>query len=368
MHQHVGLLPRNPGDRRQRFHRLGHLLLEPFGHHHLRLDVHLPAGQLGGQPRVLAPLADGQRKLVLADRDFDPLAGFIHLEGLELGRGQRVGDEVLDVRVPADDVHLLVVQFPHDVLDPLAAQAHAGAHRVHLLVAGPDRQLGPETRLPGDALDFNRAVVDFRHLELEQLDDKVRVGAGQDDFRAVRAFLDRLDVAADPLAHLVFLGRHALAVGQQGLVLAQVHDHVRPVEAPHRAADDVAHPVLELGEDQLLLRAPDVLHQGLLGVLGGDAAEAHRRHFHLDLLAQLGVRLDPPGIEHRNLVVLGNDLLRHHQLGKGTDVAVLLVNDHAQFARRPDRLLGGGQQGLLHRGGQDITVDALFPLPEFQDC
>ena len=116
------------------------------------------------------------------------------------------------------------------------------------------------------------------------------------------------------------------------------------------------------------LRAADVLHQGLLGILRGDAAEAHGGDLHLDLLAHLGIGLDAPGVEHRDLVVLGNDLLRDDQFGEGPDIAVLLVNDHAQFAGRADGLLGGGQQRLLDSADQDITVDALFAFPEFQDC
>ena len=39
-----------------------------------------------------------------------------------------------------------------------------------------------------------------------------------------------------------------------------------------------------------LLRPPDMLHQRLLGILGGDAAEADRGDFHFEFLAQLGVR------------------------------------------------------------------------------
>ena len=184
----------------------------------------------------------------------------------------------------------------------------------------------------------------------------------------MRALLDGFDVAADALADLVFLGRNALAVGQQGLVLAQIHDHVRAVEAPHRPADDVADAVLEFRENELLLGPADMLHQGLLGILGGNAAEADRGDFHLDFLAQLRLSLDAPGIEHGNLVMLGNDLLRHDQFGKGANVAGLLVDDHAQFAGRSDGALGGGQQRLLDSAGQDITVDALFAFPEFQYC
>jgi hypothetical protein len=188
------------------------------------------------------------------------------------------------------------------------------------------------------------------------------------ELRAVRSLLDGLDVAPDSLADLVFLGRHPLAVRQQGLILAQIHQHVRTVESPDRAADDVAYPVLEFREDKLLLGAPDVLHEGLLGILGCDAAEAHRGYFHLDLLAGLSLGLDPPGIEYGNLVMLGDDLFGHHQLRKGADVAGLLVDHHAQFARGPHGLLGGGQKRLLDRGTEDISVDALFAFPEFQDC
>ena len=216
--------------------------------------------------------------------------------------------------------------------------------------------------------DFNRAVVDFRNFELEQLDDEARVGAGQNDFRPVRALLDGLDVAADALANLVFLGGHALAVRQQRLVFAQVQNHVRTLKPPHRAADDVADAVLEFGENQRLFRLPDFLHERLLGVLRGDAAETGGRDFLFDFVADLRVGLDAARVEDGNLVVLGNDLVGDDQLGERLDVAVFLVNLHAQFARRADRLLGGRQQRLLDSADEDITVDALFALPKFQNC
>ena len=63
------------------------------------------------------------------------------------------------------------------------------------------------------------------------------------------------------------------------------------------------------------------------------------------------------------MTLVGDD-----ELGEGLDVAVFLVNLDAQFARRADRLLGGGQQGILDSADQDITVDALFALPKFQNC
>jgi hypothetical protein len=64
----------------------------------------------------------------------------------------------------------------------------------------------------------------------------------------------------------------------------------------------------------------------------------------------------------------GNDLFGNDEFGERLDVAVFLVNFDAQLARRPDRLFGGGQQRFLDSADQDITVDALFALPKFQNC
>ena len=91
-------------------------------------------------------------------------------------------------------------------------------------------------------------------------------------------------------------------------------------------------------ENQRLLRLPDLHHERLLGVLRGDAAKAGGRDFLFDFVADLGVRLDAARVENGDLVVLGNDLFGNDELGERLDVAVFLVNLHAQFARRADGL------------------------------
>ena len=70
----LGLFPGNAGNRRQRFHRFGDLLLKPFGRPCFGFDIHLPTSQFRSQPRVLTALADRQRKLILADDDLHALA------------------------------------------------------------------------------------------------------------------------------------------------------------------------------------------------------------------------------------------------------------------------------------------------------
>src|SRR5260370_32860208 len=122
MHQDIGLFARNAWNRSQRFNRFGDLLFKTLGNNDFGLDVHLPPGQFRGKSRILAALADGQGQLIGADDNLDPLIGLIDLEGLQFGGCQRVGNEVPNNWITADDVYLLVVELADDVLDALTSQ------------------------------------------------------------------------------------------------------------------------------------------------------------------------------------------------------------------------------------------------------
>ena len=106
------------------------------------------------------------------------------------------------------------------------------------------------------------------------------------------------------------------------------------------------------------------MHQRLLGVLRGDAAETLRRDFLFDFIAHLRVGLDAARVEHRDLVVLRNDLVRNDELGERLDVAVLGIHLHAQLAGGADGLLGGLQKRLLDGSHENLTADAFFALPK----
>jgi len=83
--------------------------------------------------------------------------------------------------------------------------------------------------------------------------------------------------------------------------------------------------VLELGENQLLLGPAELLHQGLLGILGRDSTETNRSDLDLDFISHLGLRLNSASVKNRNLVVLRDDFLGNDELGERLDVAVFLV-------------------------------------------
>ena len=108
------------------------------------------------------------------------------------------------------------------------------------------------------------------------------------------------------------------------------------------------------------------MHQRLLGVLRGDAAETLRRDFFFNFIADLRVRLDAARVEHGNLIVLRNDLVRDDEFGERLDVAVLGIHLHAQLAGGADGLLGRLQQRLFDGSHEDFTADAFFALPKFQ--
>jgi hypothetical protein len=80
----------------------------------LRDEIDLPAGQLRREARVLAPLADGERELVVRDGDQDLLLSLDHL-GLEhFRRAQGAGHEDDRVVAEGNDVDLLAPQLTHD--------------------------------------------------------------------------------------------------------------------------------------------------------------------------------------------------------------------------------------------------------------
>ena len=175
---------------------------------------------------------------------------------------------------------------------------------IDLRVVGMDGDLGAVAGLAGDAADFHGAVGDFADLGLEQAPDEIRVAAGQDDLRARGLVFDRHHVGADPVADVVFLGRHPLPRRHHALELAEVDHHIAALEAADRARHDVAGAVLELLVDHLLLGLAQALHHRLLGRLRRDPPEILRRHVELHRVAGLAVRIAARGQFERHFVEL----------------------------------------------------------------
>ena len=175
-------------------------------------DVDPPAGQPGGEPGVLALLADRQRQLVVGHDDPGRAA--------RPGRRSRprctlAGDSASPTNsAGSSDQSTMSIFSPcSSVID----RSDPGAHRADAaplaLTPGAVERTAILVRWPGlagDRADLDRAVGDLRHLQREQLADQVRVGARQRDLRAARPLADRHDVAARSARRARTLPRHLL--------------------------------------------------------------------------------------------------------------------------------------------------------------
>src|SRR5262249_39224188 len=172
------------GDSRQRAERsvgeLAHLL-----HPRLAVDVQLPAGELGGEPHVLAAPADRQGKLIIRNDELHRVVRLVDDDPRHLGRGERGADEARRVLVVRDDVDLFAAQLLNDRLDPAPFHSHAGPYWIDVLVARGNGDLRPATRLAGGRLDQHNPLGYLGNLHLEQLGQQIYRGAGENNLRTL---------------------------------------------------------------------------------------------------------------------------------------------------------------------------------------
>src|SRR5581483_5260697 len=235
-------------------------------------------------------------------------------------------DELRRVGRVVDDVDLLPAELLHDRLHARPAHADAGPDRVDVAVVRHDGDLRAAARLAHGRLHLDDALVDLRHLLTEELDQEVRVRPREDDLRTLRGQVDVVDVRADAIAL-------AVALGQDRVGAAEVHDDVLLLEALHDAREDLALPVLELVVDQLALGVADLLDDVLLRGLCRDAAEHLARQLGEQLVSDVGLLVVVLARVLERELVLGvrdlvDDLLDLEELDLA-DLEVVLRLDHA---------------------------------------
>ena len=159
-------------------------------------------------------------------------------------------------------------------------------------------------RLPGIArhrLDLDDAVVDLRHFLGEQLGHELGMGARQEDLRAALLAAHVVDVGADAVAVAEVLARDHLVAADDALAAAEIDDDVAVFDALDGAVDDLADAVLVFVVLALALGLAHLLHDDLLGGLGGDAAEIERRQGLGDEVADLAAGFAPARLVERDL-------------------------------------------------------------------
>src|SRR5574343_1672859 len=336
------------------FRLLGRLVL---GH-----QVDGPLRQLGSQAHVLAVATDGNGQVVLVDHDVHGVLFLIDDDGGNLGRRQRADDELRRIGRPQHDVDVLAADFVAHGSDARAAQADAGTDRIDARVVRLDGNLGAQAGVAGTGLQFHQTIGDFRHFQLEQLDDEFRSGTRQDDLRATGIAIDAQQISLDTVADTqVFLGNHLVA-RQQGFDLAGFDDGVAALHALDGTGNDMFTTTQEVGQYLLALGVANLLQNDLLGGLGTDTAEIDRLQRLLQVIAGFDLRIVLLGIGQRHLqvfvdvFVVGNNL----PTTEGVVVTRIAVDGNTHFGFVVDTLFRRRSERQLKGTENDFLGDVLF--------
>ena len=171
------------------------------------------------------------------------------------------------------NVDLFATEFVDDLAHTGTAGADAGADRIDVRIVGPHGDLGAVAWFAGTGLDLHDAVGNFGDLELEEALDQTRVGAADDDLRALGRLADLDDVCLDAGIRVGAFERHLLGLGQERLDSTEVEQRVAGVGLLDHARDDVAFAAGVLLVLQLAFSLTDALGHHLAGGLCRNASE-----------------------------------------------------------------------------------------------
>ncbi len=209
-------------------------------------------------------------------------------------------------------------------------------------------------------LDFDGAVVDFRHFLREQLGHELRPRARQEDLRATLLTAHVIDVGADAIAVADVFARDHFIAADDALGAAKIDDDVAVLGALHRAVDDLAEAVLVFAELAIALGLAHFLHDDLLGVLRGHAAEIQRRQALGDQVADLRFGVAPLGVRQVDLRRFVLDVVDHRQHARKPRLARLRVDLAANVVLARRSAICSLLDRVFHGLDHDLAVDRLL--------
>jgi hypothetical protein len=262
-------------------------------------------------------------------------------------------------RRPRNDVDALALQFLHDRLHAHAAHADAGADRIDRGILGDHGDLGARARIARDRADFDDAVIDFRHFLREQPHHELRMAAREENLRPARFAAHVVDIGADAIAGAEIFARDHLVAAHDAFGAAQIDDDGAEFHALDDAVDDFADAILVFLILALALGVAHLLHDHLLGGLGGDAREIDRRQRLGDDVAHLRGRIARARVFQRNLDLVVVDQLDDVQIARDMGLAGLGIDLDPDLVLAAVMRLGRALHRLFHRVQHDGFVDRL---------
>ena len=232
--------------------------------------------------------------------------------------------------------------------------------------------LGARARVACRAEDVDQALPDFRHLELEELDQELGRGAAQEQLRTARLGAHVLEEGLDAVLRADRLARDHLVARDEALgVAAEVDEDAVAVDALDDARNQLTDAARVPLDDLRTLRLAHLLHDHLLGGLRGDAAERHRLERAFDVAARLGVGRQVEGVLQAQFLFreleLGRVVGEHLPAAERVVVAGLAVDGDAHVDFLAVFLACSRRKRRLERFEDDLLVDALLVRDGFHD-
>ncbi len=248
-------------------------------------------------------------------------------------------------------------------MDANAFHADARAYRIDPLVMADDGYLRTIARLTHDAFDLYDAVVNLRHLELEQALHEDGISAADDHLRT-RARLTAyfLDHGAQHVSLAIAILIDLLFARQHEFRFVMDDEDLAPAHLIDFADNDFPDYLRVLLEDVLLLDVANALAEGLPCSHYGAAPEVGNAYLAGYFVADVKVFIDAARIgqldlRHRILEIeVGHDFLNVQDL----DVSVIGVEDDLEGIISTVALADHGAKNVLHDHLQHVAFDALL--------
>ena len=157
-------------------------------------------------------------------------------------------------------------------------------------------------RIAGCGLDFDDAIVNFRHFLREQLFHEFGMRAGQENLRPTVLALNLQDDSANTLTDTGCFTRDLLVTADNTLGAAKVDNHMAELNRLDHTSDDLSAAILELLKLALTLSIADLLENDLLGRLRINTAQLDSGQRIDDEVPDLGARLQLFGLHGIDLL------------------------------------------------------------------
>ena len=230
---------------------------------------------------------------------------------------------------------------------------------------GTHGYLGARTGVARATENFDKPLIDFRHFQLEQLDQKFRRGAADKQLRATGFGTHFAQITAQTVAGAHgFARNHVLARDEGFHIVAQVEVNIAALDALDHAHHQLAFAAL-IGFDHAgALGFAHFLHNYLLGGLRGDAAKGDGFNLLFYIVTGLDVGVvDASGFQgnlRQRVFHFLHTVVNHLPAAEGVVIAGFTIDVHAHVNILAVFLARGRRQRRFNRFEDNLFFHGFF--------